>query len=89
MFHSTSSSVFKSPRSHHMLTQWKQCSIIVAEIVTVVLSNKILQRKQSSQFWISGMQTTNGKHEWTDSIKVAKGLLRFFKLCKNQIFETN
>ena len=37
--------------------------MIVAEIVTVVLSNKIFQRKQSLQFGISEMQATNGKHE--------------------------
>ena len=39
------------------------CStIIVAEIVTVVLSNKIFQRKQSSRFWILEIQNNNLKN---------------------------
>ena len=36
-------------------------TIIVDEIITVVLSNKIFQRKQSSQFRISEMQNNKWK----------------------------
>ena len=43
-----------------MLTRWSS-TIIIDEIVTVVLSNKIFQRKQSSQFWISEMQNNKWK----------------------------
>ena len=61
MFHSASSLIFKSSRrSNHMLTRWSS-TIIIDEIVTVVLSNKIFQRKQSSQFWISEMQNNKWK----------------------------
>ena len=47
----------KSPRrSNHIVNSMEAVStIIVDEIVTVVLSNKIFQRKQSSQVWISEM----------------------------------
>ena len=41
--------------------------INVDETVTVVLSNKIFQRKQSSRFWILEMQNNNwknGTHDW-------------------------
>ena len=62
---------------------------LLLKLLLLFYQNKIFQRKQSLQFWISEMQRTNGKHEWTVGIKVAKGLLRLFKLCKNQIFETN
>ena len=56
-------------------------------MVTVVLSNKIFQRKQSSQFCISEMQNNKWKAR-VNNRWVAKGLSRFFKLCKIS-FETN
>ena len=40
----------------------KANAIIVDEIVAVVLSNNVFQRKQSSQFWILEMQDNNGTH---------------------------
>ena len=59
-------------------------TIIFDEIVTVVLSNKIFQWKQSSQFCIS----RNAKQQM-ESLSEQPVRLRFFKLCKNQSFETN
>ena len=79
MFHSTSSLVFKSPRRpNHRLTQWKHyyhsnhnTTIIVDEIVTVVLSNKIFQRKQSSQFWI--LEVQNNKWNALMTVQLVSG----------------
>ena len=61
------------------------------KIVTVVLLNKIFQRKQASLFWILEMQ--NNKIQMPNEMERMTELerfiapLRFFKLCKNQSFE--
>ena len=46
----------KSPRrSNHIVNSMEAVSTIIVDEIVTVLSNKIFQRKQSSQVWISEM----------------------------------
>ena len=82
---------FSSRVQKGLLSRFNQGSSIinVYKIVTVVLSNKIFQRKQAPLFWILEMQNNKCQIERMTELQRFIAPLQFFKLCKNQSFETN